>query len=379
MPADHFHGARLKLARTFRGLTLQAIGRELDASRQYIQQIENGVRQPSIDVWRALAAALDFDESFFARSLAVDVSEADCTFRARKSTLLSVKHRVAAYASILVELVQLLERDISFPKVRIPAIEATSLEDIESAAEQCRAIWRLRRDAPISRMTRVIENAGAVVAVFERVSERVDALSIQTERPLVILNPAKDSTSRARFDLAHELGHLVLHGARETTPADEVEADRFASAFLLPRNAFQREYPRGRVYWPTLFTMKRRWGVSVAAILRRAYDAGLVDALAYRRGNVHLRRRGWHLGEPDEPPNETPESLSMAFAEVRTLGRDVQSVAEELGVGVDTLERVTGLQFPPSDDPHRNVVSLEGHRLSSTTERVESVRKIDTA
>ena len=45
-----------------------------------------------------------------------------------------------------------------------------------------------------------------------------------------------------RFDAAHELGHLVLHSddknVLENMKDKEHEADRFASSFLMPKEAF---------------------------------------------------------------------------------------------------------------------------------------------
>ena len=44
---------------------------------------------------------------------------------------------------------------------------------------------------------------------------------------------------RGRFDAAHELGHLVLHGEYQelNRPAAEQEANRLAAAFLMPRSS----------------------------------------------------------------------------------------------------------------------------------------------
>lgn len=54
---------------------------------------------------------------------------------------------------------------------------------------------------------------------------------------MIFLNVHK-SAERLRFDLAHELGHLVMHGGSlHVEPGKEKEqaANDFASAFLMPR------------------------------------------------------------------------------------------------------------------------------------------------
>jgi hypothetical protein len=51
------------------------------------------------------------------------------------------------------------------------------------------------------------------------------------------LTPHDAARPRGRFDAAHELGHLVMHGHERPLPGPEAEreANQFASAFLMPR------------------------------------------------------------------------------------------------------------------------------------------------
>jgi Zn-dependent peptidase ImmA (M78 family) len=109
---------------------------------------------------------------------------------------------------------------------------------------------------------------------------------------------------RSRFDAAHELGHLVLHRHHDSADVDvEEEADRFASAFLIP-NA---DLLRHKVY-PTISNIRRnkkRWNVSVAALVRAYRDSGLIDDNRYKYLNIELSRNGWRKSEPDRSPWET--------------------------------------------------------------------------
>src|SRR5260363_245495 len=73
----------------------------------------------------------------------------------------------------------------------------------------------------------------------------VDAFSLWRQRtPFIFLNTRK-SAEHARFDAAHELGHLVLHrhGSPQGREAEK-EADTFASAFLMPRATLLTQVPR---------------------------------------------------------------------------------------------------------------------------------------
>ena len=55
-----------------------------------------------------------------------------------------------------------------------------------------------------------------------------------------------------------------------------------------------------RLDWTRLRQMKLRWGVSLAALIRRAFDLGLYTEATYRRAYSVLNQRGWRTEEPDE-------------------------------------------------------------------------------
>jgi len=176
-----------------------------------------------------------------------------------------------------------------------------------------------------------------VVTTFEGVSASIDAFSYMHSRPIVVRNTAKVSNSRARFDMAHELGHLVLHqGMEADSPSLEDQANQFASAFLLPRTAFLKEFPKHhRIDWFELLQMKTRWGVSIQAIIRRAYDLGLIGAVQYRNAHVYISRNGWKTREPGEDsiPPETPEIIPTAFQLLAKQGVSSEDIARELHIG----------------------------------------------
>jgi Zn-dependent peptidase ImmA (M78 family) len=117
----------------------------------------------------------------------------------------------------------------------------------------------------------------------------------------------KSDRARSRFDAAHELGHLVLHGSEIWgTPDVEKQAHLFASAFLMPRDAIWSELP-DTVDWTKLFQLKRQWQVSLAALLMRARTIGRLSESAYLSAMKTVSARGWRrvepipLGEPEEP------------------------------------------------------------------------------
>lgn len=317
--ARSFHGAKLRLARLLAGLSLDQLGGLVATSRQYLHQLETGAKEPTDEMREALAATLAVTLTFFAKPALNPVREEDCHFRRLASAPRGLLAQAVARGTVLECLVDALEDRVRLPAVDFPeeARPATS-DAIERIAEDARNHWRLGLDGPITNMTRVVENAGAVVVHFDDLTDRIDALSMARRRPIIVRSTAKVAGARLRFDLAHETAHLIMHqGVLTGDSVTEGEAHRFAGAFLMPRAAFAREFPRNRrtLDWNALFAMKLRWKVSVRAIARRAFDLGLIDAAQYRTANIQLVKGGQARSEryDDRVLFEPPELLRAAI------------------------------------------------------------------
>jgi Zn-dependent peptidase ImmA (M78 family) len=265
--------------------------------------------------------------------------------------------QVLAHGALLADLVAFVEAELDkaemdFPAVDFPHIKATDEESVERAAERVRLHWDLTADQPIDNTIRVAEHAGAVVVKFPGVAHEIDALSVSGDRPLIVRASEKEQHTRLRFDIAHEIGHLVMHQKRSRPDSHEVaeaQANRFASAFLLPRKPFIRAWPRGRrLNWQAIFQLKREWKVSAAAILHRASDLALIDAAQYRSGYVYLSKQGFRKSEPGEPPGEeTPEVLRDALIQLQKVsGLLPKDVARQLGVQPVILGKLLHLAMP---------------------------------
>jgi Zn-dependent peptidase ImmA (M78 family)/transcriptional regulator with XRE-family HTH domain len=358
-----FDGERLRLARMAKGLTLDELGGRVSATRQYLNQLEQGTKLPTEAMADALSASLGVTSHFFGLSMRGAVTAEQCHFRKQRTTPISVVGQVLARGTLLDGFVNSLDRALELPKVAFPDIAVTSTADIEDAAQAAREQWQLGT-GPISNMMRVVENAGAVVSFFGGVSERVDALSIDRPRPMIIRSEAKPSACRLRFDLAHECGHLIVHkGVVTGDKITEDQANRFASAFLLPRSAFIHEFPRSRTLnWHAIFEMKLRWKVAASAILRRAYDLKMLSADQYRTGYIHLSKTGQRKFEryDDVIVAEEPELLPSAMKALeQACPGAVRRLASQAGLEDDMFQNVSGFSLPEGSEPDlTNVVSI---------------------
>jgi Zn-dependent peptidase ImmA (M78 family)/DNA-binding XRE family transcriptional regulator len=355
-------GEQLRLARLAHGYSLEEVGALVGATRQFIQQLETNARSPSEEMVDALSDVLGVTQRFLVEPVPSTVRPEQCHFRGHMNRPASVTSQVLARGTLLDKFAAAVDSHLSLPLVSFPDIPVDSVEKIEQAAEEARKIWGLGTTGPIISMMRVVENAGAIVTYFGDLSERVDAFSMDRRRPIIVRSSLKESLCRQRFDLAHECGHLIMHRGLQTGDrVTEDQAHRFASAFLFPRGAVLREFPRGKwIDWNALYTLKKRWKVSVRALVRRGYDLKLLTPAQYRTANIHLVKSGQarveRFDDDGTMPIEEPELLSSAL---RTLNESVHGgvagVANDVGFSLGMLEQIIGTPLPSPgsgyDDP----------------------------
>jgi Zn-dependent peptidase ImmA (M78 family)/DNA-binding XRE family transcriptional regulator len=348
-PNAAFWGDRLQIAREFKGLTQKELAGEVSASPSLISLCEKGERPfPARDLVEAFGEVLGFEPLFFYGPLTDMFREEECSFRHRRSTPERLKAKIRAHATLAGMVIGRLRSIFRFPDQNIPHVPAHTDAEIEAAAEECRRYWGLNPDSPIKHVGRVLEHAGVVI-VPHLVRDDVDAFSRFGPTAVIFLNQAIKSTSRWHFDIGHECGHLVMHqGVPTGTEETEDAANKFASAFLLPRRAFTREFCTDKFDWKHILAMKRRWQTSAQAIVRRAYDLRLLGAVEYRKAFKYMSWKGWTSGgEPDEPAFQEPELLTNALGALgKKVELTIEALCKELHFKPETFREITTVAVP---------------------------------
>ncbi|MEV6527153.1 XRE family transcriptional regulator [Longispora sp. NPDC051575] len=188
-------------------------------------------------------------------------------------------------------------------------------------------------DGPISDLVGVVENAGGVVVRRALGTRELDAASLWPEGayPFFLLNELAPG-DRARFSLAHELGHMVMHEKPGTTSVQEKEADQFAAEFLMPRSGIRNSL-RDRLDLAALEKLKATWGVSMAALTRRARDLGVLSDWQYRNLVIEMSTLGYKLQEPVHIHPEFPSTVANVVSDlIHDRGMTVEQVAATAGL-----------------------------------------------
>jgi len=339
-------GANIRLARLFHGLSLAELGERLDKSKQYLSRVETGAEPVSASLEQLLLDQLGILPKFLREVDPMPLTEEQCHFRKQLTTKAVLRQYARARGEMLKRLVCVLDDHLELPDYNIAEADAGSEESIERGAEASRSAWGLGW-GPIANITRVAETAGAVVMRVSGLANEVDAVSFATRRPVIALNDSWRSACRARFGVAHELGHFALHiGVLTGDRLTETQANRFASAFLLPRASFLAESKRAlrgtRISWEVMSSLKQRWGVSKAALLYRGRQLGVFSDDQVRAGYITLNRHGEAIEEREDAfiPIEQPEVVADGL----------RVMTEELGVPMVAVARRMGVQPRLLDD-----------------------------
>jgi Zn-dependent peptidase ImmA (M78 family)/DNA-binding XRE family transcriptional regulator len=329
-----FSPTRLTLARKRRGFSIVELSRNVSVGPQSISNYENGRQEPLPPVAESIAETLRFPLGFFSGP-EIDLLEPEAaSFRARRR--LSARKRDIALSSgrIAIEFSEWLNDRFRLPETVLPTLDKP---DPETAAAMVRARWGLGI-APIRNMVHLLEAHGVRVFSLAPEYSDVDAFSVfHSETPFVFLNTMK-SAARSRFDAAHELGHLVLHGqgCGPTVLTAEQEANEFASAFLMPRESVIGHMPPSPLIDQIIYA-KRIWNVSALALTYRLHDIGMLSDWHYRTTCAELGQRGYRSSEPRDQPRESSQLLTKVFQLLRRKSISRSDIANDLSVNIGDL------------------------------------------
>lgn len=332
----------LVLVREAKGLSQRDLATLADVNQSTISKAENGLAQLKGETLRDVARALDCPVDLLthpAPQLGLDVS---CLHHRRRSSRLTAvsRNKIEALAHLSrLSIEQLIDGQRLVP-VDLPRVAGLDAPDPVETASVVRAHLQLP-PGPVDNLVGALEAAGVIV--FERPlgSAAQDAVSSWPQNggrvPILVITSGL-SGDRQRFTIAHELGHLVMH----RIPGDEQEsqADLFAASLLAPPDEIRPDLAGlTTAQFRRLVELKPKWKMSIAALIRRAYDIDEISDRQYREFQLRLNRLGWKTSEPVDISPERPSTLHDLLQRRLLSGQAVADVARTALMTEDSFRR----------------------------------------
>lgn len=288
------HGARVRQVRELLGETQTDFASKVGLAQSRLSQLENSISDVSDDLVSAVAEHGGFPVEFLQQPITTEVPEYQ--FRARMRFKAADRNRAVCAAEIVHEAYEAMRQEVSSVPLKLGS-------DIPLDPKRAAAFVRHLSDthplAPIPNLSRIVERLGVVILALPVDGQKHDAFCWwhnDQRRPYPVIATLRGAPAdRLRWNVAHELGHVILHrngGGRDA----EVEADQFAAELLTPLAALAHEMPAVPKL-TSLYAMKARWMVSVQSLIRRGRELGVIDEDRYGSLFRQLSARGERMAE----------------------------------------------------------------------------------
>jgi Zn-dependent peptidase ImmA (M78 family)/DNA-binding XRE family transcriptional regulator len=298
---------RLQQLRTARNLSLEDLAVQMGGivTKQAISKYEHGKANPTPTVLAKLANALGVNASFFFTEPSIKVEFV--AFR-QNGVILEreferLRNHIECELENRVEVLDLINQT-SDSNIPINDFSVKNLSDAEKAAEELRNMWDLGLE-PIGNVTETLENNRISVvnietdADFDGISAKVYDQENQLKTVALVTRSNVDVV-RQRLNLTHELGHIVMNVNRNINEEDA--AFRFGKAFLAPRKRVIEDIGAKRrlLQAQELFFLKKRYGLSIQALLVRLTELGIITSSYCSEWYSRINKLGWRTHEPED-------------------------------------------------------------------------------
>lgn len=361
--SGELRGARLLTLRHAESLTQAELAKQLDVTQGFISNVENGLKSLPREIAAAAADRFHVPFEFFTvpRSL---TDEGFATFRKASTATVHDENRVVASFGEAARLFQAASEASGYRTFELGALRD---DDPEATASNVRCVSGLIDEEPVLNATRIVERLGVgvihdLVALPEG---KYDHTGISRPNPFVqrplVATIGELPPAVARMTVLHELGHLIYDRDRSAPirgirSPEERRAFRFASAMLLPA-VVARARVTDSLTLHGFLTIKADYGISVASIIMRAADLGVISAERKRALMIQLSSSGWRRDEPVVVAAE--KAILLNQATVRSLGDSARRVASAVGISYANAARWTGLPVDPPRDGLADVIELQ--------------------
>ena len=366
-------GEKLKQSRQAVGLSTRAVAEKIKGiaavSHATIANYEKDASQPPVDVLAAMASVYQRPINWFLgdgpmlRGVRYRNLKSKVGVRARQQFEGEVQRWLDAYLAIERHLDMPLDREQNAEGSRLARFEADPEESPRATAARLRKALGLEDDAPVMSVIDILEQSG--VRTLEMDTDlAIDGMAAALGEEHVVVLSHESSADRARLTAAHELGHVIRGDCSDgqESKAEERAAFEFASHLLLTSKMLAAAFKRKSVV--DLVRFKERYGISLAAMVYRAQEEGVIREDEAKRLWIAFAQRGWKTKEPGRVMADRPnrfESLIAHAVEEKQL--TFKALADIGGVREHELRHRLDMALNAEEVHEEEDATTAGHRL----------------
>lgn len=300
---------KIIIAREYNKLTQSQFLKELNdrfsikLSQSELSKIERGERKAiSEELLDAFCEVLKFPKSYFyTEGEIIDVKLS--LFRKRKRLTKKIQSYILGTVNVFDDACRFLLDSSKELNIDVPLMPLDKYDSPQEIARALRIYWRVP-SGPINNLTNLLEDKGIIINLIDAETDNFDGYSHSKNGLYYITLNNNMPGDRLRFTLAHELGHMIMRN--EALPHDIAEktSNQFAAEFLMPETEIL--YKLKNISIEKAIYLKPYWKVSIAAIIRRAYDLNVINKSRYYSLNSYLSKLGYKKNEPVIIEKEIP-------------------------------------------------------------------------
>lgn len=366
---DMFFGEKLQSVRELNGLSRKELADKLNVSEQAIWQYENQYTVPKFEIANELKKIFNVKAQFFySEPFITNISKVESiAYRAEDRDARKKTKMETSFIDFTSYFLNKFESKLNLPNTNIAQLRDESIKLYNKRSDSDNQVLQLEMIAENAReKLDVVTNSdllyrlelSGIYILEKNMGSSIDAYSTWTnqEKPFIILGNKKKSAVRRNFDLAHELGHLLLHYkmdmdslTKDEHKKIEKEANDFASFFLLPKEQFLEDFSTisKKSNPDSYIDLKMKYMVSIGALEYRAYKLGLLTFEENRYFYAKLNQKDYKKSEPfDEDiaiirPGKIRSLLDLIF---RNHLFSLNNILNDYYVDRSFLESLLGLE-----------------------------------
>jgi len=340
---------KIIIAREFNKLTQNELIEKLsingiNVTQGELSKIEQGLRKEIPDtLLNAISEILEFPTSFFLGSWERQNIKGGL-YRKRQSLKKKDESFVDSSVNLFIQTFIHLSKNVELETLNVPDFPLDVSQTSAEIARKTRAYWGVQ-DGPIGNLIELLEDNGIVINYINIEEDKFDGYSCCLDGYyFIFINPQMPG-DRLRFTIAHELGHLIMRNENKPYPQCEEEANKFASEFLMPENDIKFEL--NNLTCERAYYLKPQWKVSMASLIHRASDLGVITKSRYTSLNVQMSKLGYRKNEPN-PIEKERLTLFQEIIDtyIEQKGETIESIAQQMNLSKNVLVKLY--------KPHRN-------------------------